>query len=53
MYTKMFCWIRNNWDIKRIGFKVKIIEMELMKLTRFFCLALMIKYTSETMNVVD
>ena len=44
---KIFCWIRNIWDIQWIGFKVKIIEYELMKLTRFLCLALMIKYTSK------
>ena len=31
----------------------KIIEKELVKLTRFLCLALMIKYTSKTMDLMD
>ena len=26
MSTEMFCWIRNVWDIRWIGFEVKIIE---------------------------
>ena len=31
----MFCWIKNLWDIPWIGLKVKIIEQELMKSTKF------------------
>ena len=44
---------KNVWDIQRIGFKVKIIIWELIKSTRFLCLALMIKYASKTMDVTD
>ena len=32
----MFCSIRNVWDIQEIGFKLKIIELELMKSASFF-----------------
>ena len=38
---------------KRIGFKVKIIEWELMESITFLCLALIVKYISETMDVVN
>ena len=34
-------------------FKVKIIKQELMKSTRYLCLALMIKYTSKMMDMMD
>ena len=39
-------------DIQWVGFKVKIIERELIKSTRFLCLALIIKYTSRTIDVM-
>ena len=42
-------FLDNQW----VGFKVKIIERELMKSTRFLCLALMIKYTSRIIDVVS
>ena len=49
----MFCWIRNVWDVQCIGFKVKIIEQELMKSARFLCHALMVKYIFKAMDVID
>ena len=39
-------------DIQWVGFKVKIIEREFIKSTRFLCLALIIKYTSRTIDVM-
>ena len=44
MNIKMFCWMKNVWDIQWIGFKFP--EHELMKSTKFLCLVLMIKYIS-------
>ena len=40
-------------EIQWIGFKVKIIEQEFMKSTRFLCLPLIIKYTCKTMDMMD
>ena len=53
MNIKMFCWIRNTWEIQWIGFKVRIMKLELLKSTRFPCLALKIKYTSKKLDVMD
>ena len=50
---KMFCWIKNIWDIQWIGFKVKIIKLKLFKSTKLLFLVLMIKHTSRTMDVID
>ena len=40
-------------EIQWLGFKVKIIEKELLNSTRFLCLPLIIKYTFKTMDVMD
>ena len=49
----MFCWIKYVQDIRWIDFKVKIIEKQLIKSTKFVCCTLMIKCTSKTMDMMD
>ena len=53
MNVKMFCWIKNVWDIRRIGFKLKIIALELTKSTKLPCLVLMTKYIFKTVGMMD
>ena len=49
-YKDVF-WIKNVSGIQWIGSKVKIIELELMKSTKFHCLALMTKYICKTRDM--
>ena len=53
MNINMHYLIINVPNTQWIEFKVKTIEKELMKSTKFHCLALMRKYISKTMDTMD
>ena len=53
MNIKMYCWIEKVKDTHWMEFKVKTIEWEYIRLTKFHCLVLMAKYIFKTMDVTD
>ena len=53
MNIKMYYYRINFWDIQWLEFKVKIIEEDLLKSTKFHCLSLMTNYILKVMDMVD
>ena len=49
----MYCWIINVWDVQWIEFKVKVMEYEHTKSTKFHCLVLIKKYIFKTTEMTD
>ena len=50
---KVYCWVKNIQDFQLMEFKVKTIEYELTKSTKFHCLVLMTTYIFTKMDIVD